>query len=69
VSLGANYKFNKQSSVDFAYSYMFFKNAKVNYTDTCLIGADSTCTGNGETTVGQYKTNLQMIGLQYNYSF
>ncbi|GGY17313.1 OmpP1/FadL family transporter [Paludibacterium paludis] len=69
VSLGANYKFNKQSSVDFAYSYMFFKKAKVNFTDTCRIGADNTCTGNGETTIGNYKTNLQMVGLQYNYSF
>lgn len=68
VSLGGNYKINKQSSVDFAYSYLFFKEAKVNYTDSCAPGS-LTCTGNGETTVGKYKTNLQMIGLQYNYSF
>ncbi|WP_293761914.1 OmpP1/FadL family transporter [uncultured Aquitalea sp.] len=68
LSFGANYKLNKQSSIDFAYSYVFFKNADIKYTDGCNPLA-TTCTGNGETTVGSYKTNLQFVGLQYNYSF
>ncbi|WP_199102410.1 OmpP1/FadL family transporter [Aquitalea sp. ASV11] len=68
LSFGANYKLSKQSSIDFAYSYVFFKNANVNYTDACS-PTSTTCTGNGETTKGSYKTNLQLIGLQYNYSF
>ncbi len=68
LSFGANYKLSKQSSVDFAYSYVFFKNANIQYTDSCNPLA-TTCTGNGETTTGSYKTNLQFLGLQYNYSF
>lgn len=71
LSLGGNYKINKQSSVDLAYSYVFFKDAKVNYTDSCApsASATTTCTGNGETTKGTYKTRLQMLGMQYNYRF
>jgi long-chain fatty acid transport protein len=68
LSLGANYKFDKHNSVDFAYSYVWFRNSVVNYTDSCS-PVSSTCTGNGETTVGSYKTRLQMIGLAYNYRF
>lgn len=68
LSFGANYKLSKQSSIDFAYSYVFFKNANINYTDSCT-PVSTTCTGNGENTTGSYKTNLQFLGLQYNYSF
>lgn len=68
LSFGANYKLNKQSSIDVAYSYVFFKNANINYKDSCT-PVSTTCTGNGESTVGSYKTNLQFLGLQYNYSF
>lgn len=74
LSLGANYKINKQSSVDFAYSFINFANANVDYTDGCSpAGASPTtgaaCTGNGGTVRGSYKTYLQLIGLQYNYRF
>ncbi|QEL55045.1 OmpP1/FadL family transporter [Chromobacterium paludis] len=73
LSLGANYKINKQSSIDLAYSFIDFKNATVNYTDSCNptgVKADgSLCTGNGGTVKGSYKTYLQLIGVQYNYRF
>ena len=74
LSLGANYKINKQSSVDVAYSFINFTNANVNYTDGCSpAGVSPTtgaaCTGNGGTVKGSYKTYLQLIGLQYNYRF
>jgi len=70
LSLGANYKINKQSSVDFAYSFINFANANVNYTDACSpSGNNGACTGNGGTVKGSYKTYLQLIGLQYNYRF
>jgi len=69
LSFGANYKFNKQSSVDIAYSYVYFKDANVNYTDSCSGQTTSACTGNRETTKGSYKTYLQLVGLQYNYRF
>jgi long-chain fatty acid transport protein len=29
----------------------------------------TTCTGNGETTRGTWKTRMQLIGLAYNYKF
>lgn len=67
-SLGGNYKLSKASSVDFAYSYIYFKDAKVNYKDGCASSGTS-CTGNGETTKGSYKTNMHLLGVQYNYQF
>ncbi|MBV8046616.1 MAG: transporter [Paludibacterium sp.] len=73
LSLGANYKFDKNNSIDFAYSYVWFKNSNLNYTDNCspagVTATGGSCTGNGETTTGSYKTHLQLIGLAYNYSF
>jgi long-chain fatty acid transport protein len=74
LSFGANYKINKQSSIDLAYSFIDFKNANVNYTDACSpAGVSPTtgaaCTGNGGTVNGSYKTYLQLIGVQYNYRF
>ena len=73
LSFGANYKINKQSSLDLAYSFIDFKNANVNYTDSCNPGGQkadgSLCTGNGGTVKGSYKTYLQLIGVQYNYRF
>lgn len=68
-SLGANYKLTKNSSIDMAYTYMHFKDAVMDYTDTCNPAISTVCTGNGETTKGSYKTYIQMLGLQYNYAF
>jgi long-chain fatty acid transport protein len=74
LSLGANYAINKNSSIDLAYSFIDFKNANTNYHDTCSpVGVSpstgQSCTGNGETTRGTYKTYLQLVGVQYNYRF
>ncbi|AUH50772.1 transporter [Chromobacterium sp. ATCC 53434] len=73
LSFGANYKINKQSSIDLAYSFIDFKNANVNYTDGCtpagVSPSGASCTGNGGTVNGTYKTYLQLVGVQYNYRF
>ncbi|MDN0082899.1 OmpP1/FadL family transporter [Crenobacter sp. SG2305] len=74
LSLGANYAINKNSSIDFAYSFIDFKNANINYSDSCSpVGVSpstgQSCTGNGGTVKGSYKTYLQLVGLQYNYRF
>jgi long-chain fatty acid transport protein len=70
LSLGANYKFDKHQSIDFSYSYVFIRNVNVDYTDVCYgQGLNCAYTGNGETTSGSYKSNLQLIGLAYNYRF
>ncbi|NRR31396.1 transporter [Oxalobacteraceae bacterium] len=67
-SIGANYQFNKNSSVDLAWSYLAFKDARTAYTNDCnpLL---TVCTGNGETTRGVYQTHLQLLGIAYNYKF
>lgn len=67
-SIGANYKINANSSVDLAYSYVDFKDVNINYTNQCNPLATS-CTGNGETTTGTYKTHIQFLGVAYNYAF
>ena len=71
LSLGANYKLDKQNSIDLSYSYIFFKNANTNYSDVCAPYGLGLCpyTGNGETTTGSYKTSMQMLGVQYNHRF
>ncbi|MCG9115371.1 OmpP1/FadL family transporter [Laribacter hongkongensis] len=71
-SLGGNYKFTKLDSLDFAYTYIDFANANLNYKDLCNpsgMNASGLCTGNGENTKGQYKTNIHMLGVQYNRAF
>jgi long-chain fatty acid transport protein len=67
-SVGANYKLTPNSSIDLAYSFLDFKDANTNYTNNCSPLA-ITCTGNGETTRGTYKTHLQLLGVAYNYKF
>lgn len=67
-SLGLNYRFDKHSSIDAAYSYVAFKDAPVDYTSGCT-PLSTTCTGNGETTNGKYQTNIQFVGVAYNYKF
>lgn len=67
-SLGANWKLSPNSSLDLAYSYLHFKDANINYTNACS-PVMTTCTGNGETTRGQYQTRLQLLGVAYNHQF
>jgi long-chain fatty acid transport protein len=69
LSSGGNYKLDAHSSVDFAYSYLGFKKARTNYHNDCLPIPGTSCTGNGETLRGEYKTSLHMLGAAYNYRF
>lgn len=68
LSFGANWKLSANSSVDLAYSFLKFDDASTNYKNNCnpLL---PTCTGNGELTVGTWKTHLSLIGMSYNYKF
>lgn len=68
VSFGANWKVTPNSSIDLAYSYLDFKDATANYTNLCNPTLTS-CTGNGETTRGTWKTHMSLVGLAYNYKF
>jgi long-chain fatty acid transport protein len=68
LSFGANWKLTPASSLDLAYSWLHFSDASGNYTNNCN-PVMTTCTGNGETTRGTWKTRMQLIGLAYNYKF
>jgi long-chain fatty acid transport protein len=67
-SVGANWKLSPRSSIDLAYSFLDFKDAPINYTNQCN-PLSTSCTGNGETTRGTYKTYMSLIGISYNYKF
>lgn len=67
-SLGANWKLASRSSIDLAYSYLHVKEVAVNYANTCNPLA-VTCTGNGETTRGGFRTHVSLVGLAYNRRF
>ena len=68
LSFGANWKLSPTSSIDFAYSYLDFKDAYGAYTNSCNPVAVG-CTGNGETTRGTWKTHMQLVGVAYNQRF
>jgi len=68
LSFGANWKLTAASSIDLAYSYLDFKDAYGNYSNSCNPVAVG-CTGNGETTRGTWKTHMQLLGMSYNYKF
>jgi long-chain fatty acid transport protein len=70
ISFGANWKLSPNSSIDLAYSYLSFDDASTTYKNNCSpLAPAGTCTGNGETTVGTWKTHMSLVGLAYNYKF
>ncbi len=72
ISLGANWKLSPNSSIDLAYSFLKFDSASTTYKNNCspLAPAGATsCTGNGETTVGTWDTRMNLLGVAYNYKF
>ena len=69
-SAGANWKLSPNSSIDLAYSYLMFDDASSTYKNNCSpLAGPGTCTGNGETTIGTWKTHLSLVGVSYNYKF
>jgi len=70
LSFGANWKVSANSSIDLAYSYLKFDDASSTYNNQCsTLAAAGTCTGNGETTIGTWRTHLSLVGVSYNYKF
>ncbi len=70
LSFGANWKVTPNSSIDLAYSYLKFDDASSTYKNDCnTLEGPGTCTGNGETTIGTWKTHMSLVGLSYNYKF
>ncbi len=81
LSFGANYKVTRDTSLDFAYSYVQFSSGKMDYRDGCSpagwvpgdggLYQDSgvRCTGNGGNYTGEYNTHIHFIGLALNHTF
>lgn len=70
ISFGANWKVSANSSIDLAYSFLKFDDASSTYQNQCSpLAAAGTCTGNGETTIGTWKTHMSLVGVSYNYKF
>ena len=68
-SIGGKYDFSKQSSIDFAYSYIMIKDAKANVDGTCTFQGVSTCVSSQTKGTADYKSSAQIVGVQYNYRF
>ncbi|KPC54788.1 OmpP1/FadL family transporter [Amantichitinum ursilacus] len=65
-SLGLNYMFTPQLSLDLAYTYVKIQDAHMNNNEGCLLPA---CTGSGTTTVADFDSNANILGMQVNYKF
>lgn len=74
LSVGGKYDLNKQSSVNFAYSYIFIKDASANVNGYC--GGGSPASGSAKACVSSYTkgsadfdSHAHILGVQYNYAF
>lgn len=68
-SLGGKYDLNKQSSIDFAYSYIHIKDAKANVDGRCTTQGQTTCVSSQTVGTASYKSSAQILGVQYNHRF
>ncbi|MEO6699298.1 MAG: outer membrane protein transport protein [Paraperlucidibaca sp.] len=73
-SVGANYKVDKEISIDAAYSIVFLEDSLSNYRDPCRGVSNendgSSCTGNGGGFRGKFSdTSIQVLSLQMNKKF
>jgi long-chain fatty acid transport protein len=59
LSLGANYKFSQNSSVDAAYTHIFVKDSSVNQTSA----------SGGGNLVGDYNNDINIFSVQYTHNF
>ena len=68
-SLGGKYDLNKQSSIDFAYSYIHIKDAKANVDGRCTSQGQTVCVSSQTVGTANYKSSAQILGVQYNHRF
>ncbi|MFI4923234.1 MAG: OmpP1/FadL family transporter, partial [Burkholderiales bacterium] len=60
LAAGANYKFSKVDSVDFAYQHLFVNDSSINN--------NQLATGGGQL-IGSYTLDVNILSLQYNHEF
>ena len=65
-SLGVNYVFTPNLSLDLAYTYVKIQDAHMNNNENCVLPA---CTGSGTTTTADFKSDANILGMQVNYKF
>lgn len=69
-SFGANYKLNKQSSLDAAYSYIRIKDGSAVLNGTCQFNnGGQPCVSSQTVGSADYKAHANILGVQYNYRF
>ena len=66
LSLGGQYKPNKASTVDFGYAHLFMKDAALNMNVPVLSAAQASGRG---ALVGNYSNKVDILSVQYAYSF
>ena len=59
LGIGASYKFNEKSQLDFAYSHLFMKSAH----------SRNQLPNGGSTLNAKYNSNINMFGIAYQYNF
>lgn len=72
-SVGGKYDINKQNTIDVGYSYIHIKNATANVNGWCGavqsgVGSQS-CVSSRTNGTAKYKSNAQILGVQYTYRF
>jgi long-chain fatty acid transport protein len=65
-SIGANYAFTKNVSVDLAYTYLHIKDASMSNRECSTAQG---CTGSGTLTKADFKSYANIFGVQLNYRF
>lgn len=64
LSFGARWNLSKRSSLDIGYAHIFFKN-----TDTARAVMNTTETATLQTVRGNFKTQADLLSVQYNHTF
>jgi long-chain fatty acid transport protein len=72
-SVGAKYDINKQNTIDVGYSYLYIKNADANVNGWCGgsqsgVGSQA-CVSSRTNGSAKFKSNAQILGMQYTYRF
>lgn len=73
-SVGAKYDINKQNTIDVGYSYLHIKNATANVNGWCGSSAPAgpgaqNCVSSRTNGTAKFKSNAQILGVQYTYRF
>jgi long-chain fatty acid transport protein len=69
LAVGGQYRFSKQSALDFGYAYLFVKDSGVNLCNAAQAAAiPAACSGKNNL-VGNYKNDVNILSAQFRYTF